>query len=559
MSSSIVEVSSPTPRDLRIGEAMLEPDLFAEHFLQTDLWNIQRDILQSLKTEPRIAVKACHSSSKTYTAARALLWFIARYTSSLVITTAPTWVQVEKLLWGEVHAALLKSRYPFNQGEILKTELRLGPKRYAYGLSTSVTKQDEGAKFQGFHADNVLVILDEAPGVDPKIWEAIEGARAGGNVRVLAIGNPTITSGPFHDAFTKNRQFWKTFTISAFDTPNLAGIDLQTLLEMHKRNDPGLKHNPRPYLTTKSWVVEKYQEWGEGHPLWEARVMGEFPKQSEDSLLSLSWLEAAKIREQAKGGDLVAGIDVAGPGEAETSLTIRNGGHIVHHQQWPISDPRGDVVSILNQYRGALKGVNVDAVGIGHYLAKHLEDLKFPVNAIIAQAPSSDSEKFANVKAEFYWGFRKRAQDGDLSGLVDETTIGQLAGIRYKHNSRGQIEIESKEKAASRGVSSPDRAESVMLAFASKTLCFGVLDFVKEEKREAEVTKSKSILNPQAANKASCEKCGSTLIVPCQGSFRCNNCGYQFGGRTVFHRGPERTKALATEKEQNRRILLNEK
>jgi hypothetical protein len=48
-----------------------------------------------------------------------------------------------------------------------------------------------------------------------------EGIRAGGDV--LALGNPTVVSGPFYDAFTVNRASWRTFTISAFDTPNLMG------------------------------------------------------------------------------------------------------------------------------------------------------------------------------------------------------------------------------------------------------------------------------------------------------------------------------------------------
>jgi phage terminase large subunit len=38
--------------------------------------------------------------------------------------------------------------------------------------------------------------------------------------------------------------------------------------------------------------------------------------------------------------------------------------------------------------------------------------------------------------------------------------------VRYRHNARGQVEIESKEAARKRGVKSPDRAEAVMLAFA---------------------------------------------------------------------------------------------
>jgi hypothetical protein len=70
------------------------------------------------------------------------------------------------------------------------------------GLST-----DQGVRFQGFHG-RVLIVVDEAPGVKADIWEAIEGIRAGGDVRVLALGNPTIASGPFHDAFTSNRDGW---------------------------------------------------------------------------------------------------------------------------------------------------------------------------------------------------------------------------------------------------------------------------------------------------------------------------------------------------------------
>lgn len=150
------------------------------------------------------------------------------------------------------------------------------------------------------------------------IWEAIEGIRAGGDVRVLALGNPTIASGPFHEAFTSNRDGWCPFTISVFDSPNLTGLSLDELLALP---DPGLDHCPRPYLVTRRWVRAKYSEWGPGHPLWEARVLGQFPTQAEDSLISLAWLEEAARRPAADhGGRLAAGLDVAGPGEDETVL-----------------------------------------------------------------------------------------------------------------------------------------------------------------------------------------------------------------------------------------------
>lgn len=526
--------------------SIIYPDLFAEVFLQTSLWDIQKQILHAVAAKPRVAVKACHASGKTYLAARALLWFLARYESSTVVTTAPTWQQVERLLWGEVHSALLKSRYPFPKA--LKTELEINSKRLAYGLSTSVTKSDEGVKFQGIHNDHILVILDEAPGVESKIWEAIAGIAAGGDVHILAIGNPTIASGPFHDAFTKGRATWETFTISAFDTPNLVdipghnnhltkedqvveGSKLHYLLQM---SDDELNRGVRTYLTTRAWVKDRFYVWGPGHPAFQSRVLGDFPKQSEDALFSLAWLEFAstdaRLRDKPGEGKYQAGIDVAGPGDAETVLTVRRGPRIVLHKAYAQSDARGDVVADLMQYKGELEAVNVDVVGMGEYFAKHLADLKFPVVDIVAQHASSDPEAFKDVKAEFYWGLRKRFEDGDISGLSDDTTIGQLAGIRYKHNSRGQVEIESKDDARKRGVPSPDRAESIMLAFGMRKLCYGVLEYNKQQAAEnMNKIPTSSMIKPNMPDNAqSCPNCGAACVIAFGNGFRCNNCANQW-------------------------------
>jgi hypothetical protein len=89
----------------------------------------------------------------------------------------------------------------------------------------------------------------------PEIYEAIEGIRAGGDVKVLALGNTVISSGPFYDAFTTNREGWNLISISAFDTPNLQGLTLESLLKLSTEE---LGNNPVPYLTTREWVKEKY-------------------------------------------------------------------------------------------------------------------------------------------------------------------------------------------------------------------------------------------------------------------------------------------------------------
>ena len=441
----------------QLAERMSDPVQFSRLAFGHDHWGVQAEILQSVARNRRTAVKACHSSCKTFCAADAVLWWITAHPDGVAVTTAPTWAQVERLLWGEIRKSVGASAIPYPTP--LKTCLELGPNRYAIGLSTN-----EGVRFQGWHG-KILIVIDEAPGVRPEIYEAIEGIRAGGDVRILALGNPTIASGPFYDAFTVNRDGWSLFTIGAFDTPNIAGLNLESLLAL---NEDELDRNARPYLTTRRWVKEKFHEWGPGHPLWESRVLGHFPQQSQDALISLTWLEQAKRREPREDQrkcHFTAGIDVAGPGEDETVLAIRQGNNIVEIRSFAQQDARGELVAALLPYQSRLGFVNVDAAGIGWYMAQHLAEY-FRVQPINVGEAAVDSERFANLKAELYWGVRMRFEGSDVAGMTDEKTIAQLTSIRYRHNARGQVVIESKEEARKRGVRSPDRAEAVMLAFA---------------------------------------------------------------------------------------------
>ena len=455
-------------------------------FFRHDLWPVQQQILRSVGTNAWTSVKACHASGKTFTAADAVLWWITHHRDGIAVTTAPTWMQVEKLLWGEIRntVAACKHRLAFPQPS--RTELSIGPNRYAVGISTN-----DSVRFQGWHG-TIPIVLDEAPGVLPDIYESIEGIRAGGKVRVLELGNPVIASGHFYDSFTSKRKNRNLFTISAFDTPNLQGLSLtypgldgepvtvgsgRDLLSIP---DDELDRNQRSYLTSRRWVKEKFEEWGVDSPLFQARVLGNFPSQSEDALISLVWLEQARNRnvDEIPSGDIFYGIDVAGPGEDETVLCRRVGNAITKLKAFSSADPRGPVLAELREDLAARRlkpgSVRVDSIGVGYHFGLHLKDNGVPVRMLnVAEQPSPlrdehfvpYTDKYANLKAQLYWGLRLRLQRGDLAGLTDDRTIAQLTSIRYAHNSRGRVQIESKEDARKRGVKSPDRAEAVMLCF----------------------------------------------------------------------------------------------
>lgn len=462
------------------GQKIDDPVFFARDRLRSDVWRTQAAILRSVANTPRTAVKACHASGKSYIAARAALWWITRWKDAICVTTAPTWTQVEKVLWQEIHRAVAaaKVRYP----KPLQTELKLGPGNYALGLST-----DEGVRFQGFHGEHVLIILDEAPGVDPAIYEAIEGIRAGGAVSLLALGNPVVSGGPFYDAFGVARSGWSTFTISAFDTPNFAGIPgthwkekVAWLLKVATPEERAFA--PRPYLTTRQWVYERFHEWGGvwvydpafgremphcEHPAWISRVLGDFPPESPNQLISLRDIEAAAARPSVDaGGKLDGGLDVAGPGEDETVLYLRSGRKVFGPWCWVHEDPRGELLATLRPFLPRLEELSVDSAGIGYYLGRWLEDQGVPVRMVNVGESARDKEQFANLKAELYWGLRMRYSAGEIDGVTDPVTMAQLVTVQYEINSRGKVQIESKEDARKRGVKSPDRAEALMLAFS---------------------------------------------------------------------------------------------
>ena len=229
--------------------------------------------------------------------------------------------------------------------------------------------------------------------------------RAGGDVRVLAIGNPTIAAGPFHRAFTADREQWATITISAFDTPNLVGLTPSLLAKME---DDELDANPAPYLTTRRWVREKMDEWGEGSALWESRVLGQFPTQSEDTLIPLGWLERSRskrTRSNRPGPVWQCGIDVAGPGSDETVMVVRREAEVVSIYSYRDADPRGAVLAQLRAMRAQERGVScaIDSAGIGYYMARHLEDAGIDVADVNVGKRAYENDRFLNLRAELFW------------------------------------------------------------------------------------------------------------------------------------------------------------
>jgi phage terminase large subunit len=461
-------------------KTFIEPVLFAERVLGANLWEKEVEILESIRKNRRTAIKACHGVGKTFSLAVAALWWLTRYREGIVLTTSSTERQVKTQVWSEIRRAATHAKVPYPK--LKSAELTLRDKNnYALGFSTNQTEN-----FQGYHGKNVLIVVDEAPGIEPEFFDAIFGIMATGNVHIVIAGNPTVPAGPFFDAFNRKRALWNCITIDAFDAPNLKGITLEELLQMDPSGGGPLDQNPVPYLTTRRWVYEQYQDWWHGDetssPTWMSRVRGQFPDQSQNALIKLSWLERARqqaIENPVKDtgrGRLIAGVDV-GSGEAETVVYVcenRKGkSRIIDKGAWRAQDSRGNVLRFLEPYRNRLSAVRVDSIGVGHNFALHLQDKGLPVEFVNVcmscdsrpeMANRNPAERFTNLKAQYYQTLADLLERDEIEGLTDETTVAQLSGLVYEIDAQGRMKIGSKEEAKAHGIVSPDRAEALMLA-----------------------------------------------------------------------------------------------
>lgn len=451
-----------------------DPVFFAKSVLGRHPWSRQADILCSVRDYPRTCVRSCHGIGKTFIAASVMLWFLFSHYKAIVISTAPTWRQVDKLIWKEMRNAYRLARFPLG-GTLMPRapELHIiSNEWYATGLST-----DDPNRFQGFHEEHILVVVDEAAGVNEAIFDAIDGVLTTTGARLLLLGNPTVLGGTFYNSFKS--PLYNKFHVGAFDTPNFTtfGITLDDIASGDWADKIGDRQLPYPQLIAPHWVADRYVDWGTESLPWEARVMGNFPRQGENTLIPLAWIEAAMERwkDMPQGQPVEIGVDVARFGSDKTVIAVRHGCKLDYlnaiHQK-SVTESAG-IVTDLARKEGTMS-IKVDEIGVGSGVVDVLEENGYTDVGIDVSKGSNDPARFANLRAELWWALREMldvdpVRNPQPIGLPpDEELLAELSSVQYKYNSRGQVQIEAKEDMKKRLGRSPDRADAVVLAMAPR-------------------------------------------------------------------------------------------
>jgi len=455
----------------------IEDEVLGDH-----LWKDQRRIIESVRDNFKTAWRSCHGIGKSFCCARLVLWWLFSFPYSIVLTTAPTWRQVEDILWKEIRSAYNNSKEPLG-GDLAPSATRLsisGIEWMALGLSTN-----DPNRFQGYHAEHLLVIADEACGVDEDIFDAIMGVLTSAHCRLVLIGNPTDIGGQFYRAF-RNPEGWTTGKTAAWGTPNFKelGITREDVINNTWGAKVPRKVNgdfdwPYPWLITPKWAYDALLEWGTSHPAWFARVEGDFPEQGEYNVIPLSWIEQAQIRWQdtEATGQPILGVDVARGGMDKSAVSARIDNKITFIQTFSGLDTHELAAEVARIYRELdAKVANVEVNGMGYGVVDALKtnfpDIKYNEVNVSTKSDLMDpkgNRLYANLRAEMWWSLRLALDPKGTDPLALPPTAHSLAAdlAAPKYDLRhGYTQIEDKGDTKKRLGRSPDEGDAAMLTFA---------------------------------------------------------------------------------------------
>ncbi len=468
MPRKVKEVKAGIPRVFQ--ELRINPRFFEKYFFTTKCWQRQIDIWESVIKYPRTSCKAAYGVGKSFVAARIALWFYFVYPSSIVITTAPTFKLVSSILWKEIYSQYKEiEAKKINTGvkvyETLSLKDPSNPSHFLMGFTTQPKASGDeslGGRFQGIHAKNLLLILDEAAGLPDEVFEGALVMATNPNAKILAIGNAIDNTSYFAKTFLSDGpdtpNGWSKMSINVFDTPNLI---------------EGKVVNPN--LPTKEWVEFMKKEYGEDSPEYKAKVMAEFPDQDEKALIPLSLIEKAVTRAagEVKGLENVKalGIDPAGEGADFTTAYLLDGPS-AKCVLWKQTGTTDDFVKVLDPI---IKKHNVQRIGIeqggGYHIALRdaLRKLKHSVTEVNFESAPNDITKFYNYKMQVAWSLKERFESKNICLDKDDYLQRELSNLRTEvvsHRGFPVSKLEEKNKMKQRLGRSPDKLDSLLVAQA---------------------------------------------------------------------------------------------
>lgn len=409
----------------------------------------------------RIARASGRGIGKSALVAWLTLWFLSTRIGATVIISANTEAQLRSITFAELNkwlAMSINSHWWDLSGivmrpakwlsELVETQLQKGTKYW--GAEGKLWSAENPDAYAGPHNhDGMMVIFDEASGIDDAIWGVASGffTEPTFNRFWFAFSQGRRNSGHFFEIFNKKRDFWDNEQI---DARTVEGTDQSIYQDIIDEN---------------------------GADSDEARVevYGMFPDDDDVLFIGHKLVMAAVARVMAddKTAPITIGVDPSRGGKDKFSIVVRQGRKLIAIRRFSIADSEigtmegvGHVIDAINEFEP--DSVAIDEGGLGGPIYDRLKELGYKkrVKGVNFAWSATNKKRFGNKRAEM-WGDVKKWLT--IAQIPDDKILkADLVGPRKKPDSKGVMFLESKKDMRARGLASPDVADALALTFAFK-------------------------------------------------------------------------------------------
>lgn len=416
----------------------------------------------------RISIVSGHGIGKSCLVSLLILWFLFVHPNCRIGCTAPSQAGLYDVLWSEIKKWIQKM--PKQMADMFvweSTHIRMKEDPNEWFARAKTASKENTEALAGIHADWVMLLADEASGVEEPIFETMEGSLTSGNIIVFLISNGTRSIGYFYDTHHKDSHMWQNYAFSSLESPRVDERYVQG-------------------------IVDKY---GADSVQYAIRVMGQFPDEGimDDKgyvqLLNEKDIHFCKFDyDWAPLGRVIGSLDASGEGQDKSVWAIKDRSRIGIVAEEDISSASSMAlksVTICQKYKVDPIDFVIDAFGAGMNVAQEIalttskEKEPWRVTPINSGEPCDDEydrELYLNKRAEAYWKLKIFFQQG--GEIMEHSRLKeQLLSVRFRRTVTGRIQIMDKVQSKKLGFPSPDMADAASYTMLRKD---GVkrLDFV---------------------------------------------------------------------------------
>lgn len=419
---------------------------------QPDTW--QDQAMSDFVLKRYCAWSAGSGVGKSALIAILILYFLHTRPFSKVPCTAPTQHQLYDILWAEIAHWRRKSEILMKLFDWTQTKVAFRGHEEEWFAVARTSRPQPGKTvvegLQGFHAENICFVVDEASGVEDSIFGSVDGALTTKGAHIIMASNPTRKSGYFYKSVFDPReaQLWATKIIDA---------------ETAKHVEPGS-------------LLRIARKYGKQSDYWRVKVKGLPPEVESDALVSLEQMFSAHTRtqcdESAGKGKVVVACDPARYGNDDSVFYVRKGFRILARE----SVHGMDTMAVADMAHKLYKDFNadivlIDEIGLGAGVLDRLKQLvprehAWKVRGVHVGKEAEDDEEFYNLRAEIFWGLRTLIDKISIpfdTELLDE----ELTTIRYKWDTKDtRIKIIPKDEIKKMLGRSPNDADAFAISFS---------------------------------------------------------------------------------------------